>query len=52
MLNTPVIKSPIWEKPFEVICEASDEAVGAVLGHLDGDNFNIIHHASRTLNEA
>jgi len=52
LLNAPVIKSPILEKPFELICEASDEAVGVVLGQLDGGNFNVIHHASRTLNEA
>ena len=52
MLNAPIIKSPIWEKPFELICEDSDEAVGVVLGQLDGGNFSVIHHATRTLNEA
>jgi hypothetical protein len=39
-------------KPFDLLCEASDEAMGVVLGQHDGDNFNVIHHASRTLNEA
>jgi hypothetical protein len=51
LLNAPIIKPPEWEKPFDLLCEASNEAVGAVLGQHDGDNFNIIHHASRTLNE-
>jgi hypothetical protein len=37
---------------FELLCEASNEAIGAILGQRDGDNFNIIPQASRTLNEA
>jgi hypothetical protein len=30
----------------------SHEAVGAVLCRCDGDELNIIHHASHTLNDA
>ena len=52
LLHAPVIKPPIWDKPFMLVCEASEQSVGAVLGQLDGDNFNTIHHASRTLNDA
>jgi hypothetical protein len=52
LLNAPIIKPPIWDKPFELFSESSNEAVGAILGQCDGDNFNIIHHASLTLNEA
>jgi hypothetical protein len=51
-LNAPVIKLSDRDKPFELICEASDSAIGATLGQRDGNNFNIIHHAILTLNEA
>ena len=40
------------EEAFDLFCAASNEAVGAVLCQHDGDELNIIHHASRTLNEA
>jgi hypothetical protein len=40
------------DKPFELFREASNEVVWAILGQRDDYNFNIIHHASRTLNEA
>ena len=35
---------------FDLICEASDDVVGVTLGQHIGRRFNIIHHASRTLN--
>ena len=37
---------------FDLICEASDDAVGVILGQHVGRRFNIIHHASQTLNSA
>jgi hypothetical protein len=52
LLNAPIINPSIWGKPFKNLCEASNEVVGAILGQSDGDNFNIIHHVSWTLNEA
>ncbi|GJS08329.1 reverse transcriptase domain-containing protein [Tanacetum coccineum] len=45
----PVIVSLNWNLPFELICDASDFAVGAVLGQKDGKNFHLIHFASKTL---
>ncbi|GJZ45994.1 putative nucleotidyltransferase, ribonuclease H [Tanacetum coccineum] len=48
----PVIVSPNWNLPFELICDASDFAVGAVLGQKDGKNFHPIYFASKTLNPA
>ncbi|GJU38067.1 reverse transcriptase domain-containing protein [Tanacetum coccineum] len=48
----PVIVSPNWNLPFELMCDASDFAVGAVLGQKDGKNFYPIHFASKTLNPA
>ena len=33
------------------MCDASDYAIGVVLGQRDGINLNVIHYASRALNE-
>ncbi|CAM8906711.1 unnamed protein product [Rhodiola kirilowii] len=30
--SAPVVQPPNWELPFELMCDASDFAVGAVLG--------------------
>ncbi|GJW26931.1 reverse transcriptase domain-containing protein [Tanacetum coccineum] len=46
----PVIVSPNWNLPFELMCDASDFVVGAVLGQKDGKNFYPIYFASKTLN--
>ncbi|GJT44144.1 reverse transcriptase domain-containing protein [Tanacetum coccineum] len=48
----PVIVSPNWNLPFELMCDASDFAVGAVLGQKDGKFFHPIYFASKTLNPA
>ncbi|GJR45960.1 reverse transcriptase domain-containing protein [Tanacetum coccineum] len=47
-----VIVSPNWNLLFELMCDASDFAVGAVLGQKDGKNFHPIYFASKTLNPA
>ena len=50
-MSAPIILAPDWTKPFEIICDASDFAIGAVLGqHID--NRHVIYCASRTLNDA
>ncbi|GJV47574.1 putative nucleotidyltransferase, ribonuclease H [Tanacetum coccineum] len=49
---TPVIVSPNWNLPFELMCDASDFTVGAVLGQKDGKHFHPIYFASKTLNAA
>ncbi|GJV40693.1 reverse transcriptase domain-containing protein [Tanacetum coccineum] len=48
----PVIVSPNWNLPFELMCDASDFAVGAILGQKDGKNFHPIYFTSKTLNSA
>ena len=50
--HAPIIKPPIWDMTFDLICEASDDAVGVTLGQHIDCRFNIIHHANRTLNSA
>ncbi|GKA46628.1 reverse transcriptase domain-containing protein [Tanacetum coccineum] len=37
----PVIVSPNWNLPFELMCDASDFAVGVVLGQKDGEHSSI-----------
>ncbi|GJW96315.1 reverse transcriptase domain-containing protein [Tanacetum coccineum] len=46
---TPVIVSPNWNLPFELMCDASEFAIGAVLGQ---KHFHLIYFASKTLNAA
>ncbi|GKD40059.1 reverse transcriptase domain-containing protein [Tanacetum coccineum] len=39
-----------WSQPFNLVCDASDFAVGAVLGQWERKHFRPIHFASKTLN--
>ena len=32
LVSAPIIISPAWSKPFEVMCDASGVALGVVLG--------------------
>ena len=43
---------PDWSQTFEVMCDASDFAIGAVLGQKLDKLFRAIYYASLTLNEA
>ncbi|CAL2256064.1 unnamed protein product [Prunus armeniaca] len=48
----PIIIAPDWSLPFEIMCDASDFAIGAVLGQKKNKLPHVIHYASRTLNDA
>nr|GFB82070.1 DNA-directed DNA polymerase [Tanacetum cinerariifolium] len=41
-----------WDQPFELMCDASDFAVGVVLGQRIEKRFQPIHYASKTMNKA
>ena len=41
-----------WNKDFELMCDASDYEVGAVLGQRHDKVFHAIYYASKVLNEA
>ncbi|GKE10211.1 reverse transcriptase domain-containing protein, partial [Tanacetum coccineum] len=43
---------PDWSLPFELMCDASDYAVGAVLGQKSRKYFQPIYYASKTMTEA
>jgi len=32
LISAPIISTPDWAQPFEIMCDASDFAMGAVLG--------------------
>ncbi|KAL4312536.1 hypothetical protein GQ457_01G019710 [Hibiscus cannabinus] len=52
LVTAPIVEPPDWEMPFELMCDASDYAVGAVLGQRKGKIFHPIYYASKTLNDA
>ena len=41
-----------WNKEFEILCDASDYAMGVVLGQKADNKFRAIYYASKTFNEA
>nr|GEX17522.1 reverse transcriptase domain-containing protein [Tanacetum cinerariifolium] len=47
-----ILIAPNWNQPFEPMCDASDYAVGAVLGQRVEKHFRPIHYASKTMNRA
>nr|GEW35963.1 reverse transcriptase domain-containing protein [Tanacetum cinerariifolium] len=47
-----ILISPDWDMPFELMCDASDFAIGAVLGQRQDKHFRPIHYASKTMTEA
>ncbi|CAN6562434.1 unnamed protein product [Malus baccata var. baccata] len=52
LTSAPIIAAPDWGLPFELMCDASDYAVGAVLGQRKDKLPHVIYYASRTLNDA
>ncbi|GJT46744.1 reverse transcriptase domain-containing protein [Tanacetum coccineum] len=50
LTNAPIMVSTDWSQPFELICDASNFAVGVVLGQHEGKHFCPIHFASKTMN--
>ncbi|RVW62016.1 Retrovirus-related Pol polyprotein from transposon 17.6 [Vitis vinifera] len=52
LTTAPIVRAPNWKLPFEVMCDSSDLAMGAVLGQREDGKPYVIYYASRTLNEA
>ncbi|GJW50257.1 reverse transcriptase domain-containing protein [Tanacetum coccineum] len=52
MNKAPILIAPDWDLPFELMCDASDFAIGAVLGQRKNKHFQPIHYASKTMTEA
>ncbi|RVX11317.1 Retrovirus-related Pol polyprotein from transposon 17.6 [Vitis vinifera] len=51
LTTAPIMRAPNWQLPFEVMCDASDFAIGAVLGQREDGKPYVIYYASKTLNE-
>jgi hypothetical protein len=49
LIFTPVIQPPDWHLTFEIMCDASDYAVGAVLSQSKDKKHYVISYASKTL---
>nr|GEY81089.1 reverse transcriptase domain-containing protein [Tanacetum cinerariifolium] len=52
LTEAPILIAPNWDQPFELMYDASDYAVGAVLGQRIEKHFRKIHYASKTMNQA
>nr|GEW65987.1 reverse transcriptase domain-containing protein [Tanacetum cinerariifolium] len=52
LTKASILVVPDWNLPFELMYDASDYAIGAVLGHCKSKNFQPIHYASKTMTEA
>ncbi|RVW22965.1 Retrovirus-related Pol polyprotein from transposon opus [Vitis vinifera] len=52
LTTVPIVRAPNWQLPFEVMCDASDFAIGVVLGQREDGKPYVIYYASKTLNEA
>ena len=46
------MRAPNWQLPFEVMCDASDLAIGEVLGQREEGKPYVVYYASKTLKEA
>ncbi|KAI5324089.1 hypothetical protein L3X38_033162 [Prunus dulcis] len=52
LTSAPIIMAPDWSVPFELMCDASNYAIGAVLGQRVNKLPHVIYYASWTLNYA
>jgi hypothetical protein len=49
LVSAPIIQPPDWSQPFKIMCDASDYAVGAVLGQRKEGRVHAVYYASKTL---
>nr|GEV70986.1 reverse transcriptase domain-containing protein [Tanacetum cinerariifolium] len=52
LTEAPILIALDWDMPFELMCDASDFAIGAVPGQHQDKHFKPIHYASKTMTEA
>nr|GEU96884.1 reverse transcriptase domain-containing protein [Tanacetum cinerariifolium] len=52
LTEAPILFALDWDMPFELMCNASYFAIGAVLGQCQEKHFRPIHYASNTMTEA
>ena len=52
LVSPPIMRSPNWELPFEIMCDTSDYAIGVVLGQREDKKAIVIYYASKTLDSS
>ncbi|KAL4369013.1 hypothetical protein GQ457_05G014420 [Hibiscus cannabinus] len=52
LVTARIVAPPDWTLSFKLMCDASDYAVGAVLGQCKGKIFHPIYYARKTFNDA
>ncbi|GKE84930.1 reverse transcriptase domain-containing protein [Tanacetum coccineum] len=52
LTEAPILVALDWDLPFEIMCDASDFVVGAVLGQRKSKHFQPIHYAIKTMTDA
>ncbi|XP_022004335.1 uncharacterized protein LOC110901879 [Helianthus annuus] len=52
LIEAPILVAPDWALPFEIMCDASDYAIGVVLGQPREKHFHPIYYANKTLHDA
>ena len=52
LMQAPIVRGPDWSQPFEIMCDASNHAVGAALAQREGKDPFVIAYASKTLDAA
>nr|GEU30311.1 hypothetical protein [Tanacetum cinerariifolium] len=52
LTEAPILVAPDWDLPFELMCDASDFAIGVVLGKRKTKHFQLIHYAIKTMTDA
>ena len=52
LTSAPIFQPPNWEQPFEIMCDASNFAVGAILGQRKEGKPYVIYYASKLLDDA
>jgi hypothetical protein len=49
LISAHVIQLPDWHLPFEIMCDASDDVVGVVLGQSKDKKHYVVSYSSKTL---
>jgi hypothetical protein len=49
LISAPIIQPPDWSLSFEIMCDASDYAIGAIPGHTKNRKHHTIAYASKML---
>ena len=52
LIKARIMATPNWSKDFEIMCDANDYAMGAVLEQRTEKIFRAIYYANKTFNEA